>query len=57
MPLYTECLKSSKPDVQEGAAKGVWALAFDDDSLKRILDEPGCMSCKLMKQSLNLCHM
>lgn len=43
LPLYVEALGRNKPGLQEAAAKGIWALAFDEESKNMIKQEPGCM--------------
>lgn len=48
LPLYVEAMAVDKPSLQEKAAQGIWALAFDDDSRCKITDEPGCMSGELV---------
>lgn len=43
LPLYVEAMARKKPALQECAARGVWTLAFDDESMKKIKEEPGCL--------------
>jgi len=49
LPLYVEALGRNKPGLQEAAAKGIWALAFDEESKNMIKQEPGCMGGLLVK--------
>lgn len=43
LPIYVEAMTRKNPSLQESAVRGVWTLAFDDASVKKIKAEPRCM--------------
>lgn len=46
LPLYVDAMSKAKPALQACAARAVWTLAFDEESMKRIKAEPKCMEGK-----------
>ena len=48
LPLYVRAMAIDKAELQECAAQGVWTLAFDNESMKKIKEEPGCMDGKFI---------